>query len=122
MQMSRRESPTPFHVDHPDDVALRPLEQLGVGEVRCTMPPQLVLANRQQFRHQVVEQLEDGATTVRISLAGCAYIDSSGLGVLVSISKEAQRRGARLVLERPNDDLAHLLGYTHLDTLFEIER
>jgi anti-anti-sigma factor len=122
---------SPFRVETAD-VALRPIELLGSGEVRLTLPPQLVIANRQQFKHQALdalELLEAGARTIpitmpitiRIDLAGCGYIDSSGLGVLVSIGKAAKAAGARLVLEGMNEDLVALFGFTHLDTLFDIE-
>lgn len=104
-----------------DDIALRPVEQLDARSVRLTLPPSLVIANRQQFKHQALDALESGARTIRISLAGCGYIDSSGLGVLVSIAKAATAAGAVLVLEQPNEDLVHLFGFTHLDTLFRIE-
>ena len=48
------------------------------------------------------------------------YIDSSGLGVLVSLSKKIREQGGELRLANLNDDLKTLFELTKLDTLFQI--
>ena len=49
-----------------------------------------------------------------------AYIDSSGLGALVSISKRVREAGGDLRLAGLNEDLRSLFELTKLDTLFAI--
>jgi anti-sigma B factor antagonist len=46
---------------------------------------QLIVGNRQELKQQVLEQLEDGDQKFVIDFANTGYIDSSGLGVLVSL-------------------------------------
>ena len=50
------------------------------------------------------------------------YIDSSGLGVLVSLSKKIREQGGELRLAGLNADLQTLFELTKLDTLFAITR
>jgi anti-sigma B factor antagonist len=81
---------------------------------------QLIVGNRQELKQQVLEQLEDGDQKFVIDFANTGYIDSSGLGVLVSLSKKIREQGGELRLSSLNDDLRTLFELTKLDTLFRI--
>ena len=81
---------------------------------------QLIVGNRQELKQQVLEQLEDGDRKFVIDFAETGYIDSSGLGVLVSLSKKIREQGGELRLSSLNDDLRTLFELTKLDTLFRI--
>ena len=58
--------------------------------------------------------------TFVIDFANTGYIDSSGLGVLVSLSKKIREQGGELRLAGLNEDLRTLFELTKLDTLFKI--
>jgi anti-sigma B factor antagonist len=81
---------------------------------------QLIVGNRQELKQQVLDQLEDGDQKFVIDFANTGYIDSSGLGVLVSLSKKIREQGGELRLSSLNDDLRTLFELTKLDTLFRI--
>lgn len=81
---------------------------------------QLIVGNRQELKQKVLEQLEGGARKFLIDFAGTGYIDSSGLGVLVSLSKKIREQGGELRLANLNEDLRTLFELTKLDTLFHI--
>ncbi len=81
---------------------------------------QLIVGNRQELKHLVLEELERGERTFLVDFAGTEYIDSSGLGVLVSLSKKIREQGGELVLAGLNEDLRTLFELTKLDTLFTI--
>lgn len=81
---------------------------------------QLIVGNRQELKQRVLEELEGGARRFLIDFAGTAYIDSSGLGVLVSLSKKIREQGGELRLANLNEDLRTLFELTKLDTLFHI--
>lgn len=49
-------------------------------------------------------------------------VDSSGIGSLVSMAKEARQREVGLILKNLNDDLFQLFNHTGLDRVFTIER
>jgi len=96
-----------------------PIERRGDTLV-LRLPAQLTVANRQELKQQVVDELDRGERRFVIDLAGTLYIDSSGLGVLVSLSKKIREQGGELRLANLNDDLKTLFELTKLDTLFQI--
>lgn len=81
---------------------------------------QLIVGNRQELKQRVLDELEGGETTFVIDFSKTGYIDSSGLGVLVSLSKKIRERGGDLRLSGLNEDLRTLFELTKLDTLFTI--
>ena len=81
---------------------------------------QLIVGNRQELKQKVLEELEGGARKFLIDFSGTGYIDSSGLGVLVSLSKKIREQGGELRLANLNEDLKTLFELTKLDTLFHI--
>jgi len=81
---------------------------------------QLIVGNRQELKQKVLEHLEDGDRKFVIDFSNTGYIDSSGLGVLVSLSKKIREQGGELRLSSLNEDLRTLFELTKLDTLFRI--
>jgi len=81
---------------------------------------QLIVGNRQELKQKVLDELEAGARKFLVDFAGTGYIDSSGLGVLVSLSKKIREQGGELRLANLNEDLRTLFELTKLDTLFQI--
>jgi len=81
---------------------------------------QLIVGNRQELKQRVLEELEKGEQTFVIDFSNTGYIDSSGLGVLVSLSKKIREHGGELRLAGLNEDLRTLFELTKLDTLFVI--
>jgi anti-sigma B factor antagonist len=81
---------------------------------------QLIVGNRQELKQRVLEELEGGGRKFLIDFANTGYIDSSGLGVLVSLSKKIREQGGELRLANLNEDLRTLFELTKLDTLFHI--
>ena len=86
---------------------------LDIGE-------QLVIRGRQEFRDLVLGELEKGARKFVVDFSRTGYIDSAGLGVLISISKQIRAEGGELTLTNLNEDLRSLFHLTKLDTLFGI--
>jgi len=81
---------------------------------------QLIVGNRQELKQKVLDSLDGGARKFVIDFTPTGYIDSSGLGVLVSLSKKIREQGGELRLANLNDDLKTLFELTKLDTLFQI--
>ena len=81
---------------------------------------QLIVGNRQELKQKVLEELEAGGRKFLIDFSSTGYIDSSGLGVLVSLSKKIREQGGELRLSSLNEDLRTLFELTKLDTLFRI--
>jgi anti-sigma B factor antagonist len=64
--------------------------------------------------------VEHGERRFLIDFGQTGYIDSAGLGVLVSLSKKLRERGGEMRLANLNDDLRTLFVLTKLDTLFRL--
>ncbi len=81
---------------------------------------QLVVNNRQEFKQAIIDQIDLGVRTVVVDFTQSAYIDSSGLGALVSLGKRLRDAGGDLRLSGLNDDLRTLFELTRLDSLFPL--
>lgn len=84
------------------------------------MEGELTVGNRQELKSGVLDAVANGDAKVLIDFAQTSYIDSSGLGVLVSLSKHIRESGGELRLATLNEDLSTLFELTRLDTLFNI--
>lgn len=85
-----------------------------------TVEGQLIVANRQELKQVVQDALDGGERRFVLDFGPTAYIDSSGLGALVSINKKVREVGGDLRLAGLNEDLRSLFELTKLDTLFTI--
>lgn len=81
---------------------------------------QLIVSNRQELKQRVLDEADAGGRKFLVDFARTGYIDSAGLGVLVSLSKRLRELGGDLRLANLNDDLQTLFELTKLDTLFQI--
>lgn len=92
-----------------------------MGEVTVVdVDGELTVANRGELKERVLRRLEEGDEVFVIDFSKTGYIDSSGLGVLVSLSKRIREENGRLRLAGLNQDLRTLFELTKLDTLFQI--
>ena len=92
------------------------------GAVVVGVDGQLIVGNRQELKQRVLDALEGGGRRFVVDFTKTGYIDSSGLGVLVSLSKKIREQGGELRLAGLNEDLQTLFELTKLDTLFAIAR
>ena len=90
------------------------------GVTIVSVDGQLIVANRNELKDKVLKALEAGELKVVLDFSSTEYIDSSGLGVLVSVSKKIREAGGELRLAGLNEDLRMLFELTKLDTLFKI--
>jgi anti-sigma B factor antagonist len=82
---------------------------------------QLIVGNRHELKQKVLDALEAGDRKFLIDFTSTGYIDSSGLGVLVSLSKKIRESSGELRLAGLNEDLRTLFELTKLDSLFAID-
>jgi anti-sigma B factor antagonist len=81
---------------------------------------QLIVGNRHELKDLIQAALDSGERKLLVDFSRTGYIDSSGLGALVSVSKRIREAGGELRLAGLNDDLRSLFELTKLDTLFTI--
>jgi anti-sigma B factor antagonist len=96
-------------------------------EVREGTPPTLVLTGEvdphtaTQLEEALAAQIDGGAQAVRIDAAGLAFIDSSGLRVLVDAHRRLGADPSVLVLADVSPTFRRLLEVTGLDEHVTIE-
>jgi anti-sigma B factor antagonist len=81
---------------------------------------QLIVSNRHELKERVAEAVDFGSKKILVDFSKTGYIDSSGLGALVSLAKKLREAGGELRLAGLNEDLRTLFELTKLDTLFSI--
>jgi anti-anti-sigma factor len=66
------------------------------------------------FRNAAMARLEEGATTIVVDLGECTWMDSTFLGTLLVLERQAERsgRGARVLLGSPSLECQRLLEQT----------
>jgi anti-sigma B factor antagonist len=72
------------------------------------------------LRDQIRELAADGRVKIVLNLAQVGYIDSSGLGELVSAHAVVTNRGGAIKLLHLTSRVKDLLQITKLSTLFEV--
>lgn len=97
---------------------LQTKDEGGVLVVR--VEGQLIVGNRSELKELVHAALAAGERKFLLDFARTGYIDSSGLGALVSLGKKVREEGGEMRLAGLNEDLRSLFELTKLDTLFSI--
>ncbi|MFA5844945.1 MAG: STAS domain-containing protein [Coriobacteriia bacterium] len=69
------------------------------------------------FRMNIDRILKSGPGSTIVDISGLDYLDSSGLGLLLSLSKEYSAQGGRLVLVT-NETVDSILQLTRLNGIF----
>lgn len=95
------------------------IEHAGIVTV-VEVDGELTVGNRGELKERVLARLADGDGSFVIDFERTGYIDSSGLGVLVSLSKRIRENGGKLRIAGLNQDLRTLFELTKLDSLFQI--
>jgi len=72
------------------------------------------------LREEVKKALNDGAKRIVLNLGEVNYIDSSGLGTLVSLHTTAHNTGATIKLANLTQRVGDLLQLTKLLTVFDV--
>ena len=79
----------------------------------------LALEGNAQFRECVTATIDAGTRKLIVNMAKVPYMDSSGLGEIISCYVTLQRVSGRLKLLHLNDRLQNLLALTKVTSLFE---
>lgn len=81
---------------------------------------ELVAANAAQVRDQIRATLPATAVRLDLDLSALTFLDSSGLGTLVSLHKTLRSRNGTVRLIKPAPNVRQILELTRLDRVFEI--
>ncbi len=84
-----------------------------------TAPNELCSSTARLWKERVSKDIAN-QTEASIDLSKTRFIDSSGLGVLLSLNKTLQAQGGVLKLLNPSSAVTQLIELTRLHRVFEI--
>jgi len=83
---------------------------------------ELVAANAAQVRDDIRAALPPTCLNLELDLSGLSFLDSSGLGALISLHKTLRLRDGIMRLIKPAANVQQILELTRLHRVFEIVR
>lgn len=86
------------------------------GVAVVTTPARLTMANAPELRMRITDAVQRTARVV-VDLGDTAFVDSSGLGALVSGLKTARQAGGDLRIAGPGEQVRTVLSLTNLDRI-----
>ena len=92
----------------------------GGNILTLATPKRLDAASVDAFKAEGRQALESGRTALIVDLSQTLFIDSAGLGSLVSLLKGCRQRSVRLALAAPTPQVCQIIELTRLHQLFDI--
>lgn len=82
-------------------------------------PPRVVLGeSAEELRATIEEAFRQGVRNLIVDVAGCAYMDSSGIGELLAGMRQAREVGGAVAIVGPRGKIHEILEVTKLAGLF----
>ena len=78
-------------------------------------------ANAERLKPRLLEHLGQFGPDLCLDLGQVNFIDSTGMGMLVSVLKEAKEKGGHVSLVNPNREIQRLLQITGLERVFRVQ-
>ena len=95
------------------------LERVGAAAV-LRIGGDVTTASEADLMDGFADAVDGGATTVILDFAGMEYMNSGGIGLLVTLLVRAQRAGVRLLATGLSDHYRQILSLTRIDEAIEI--
>ena len=68
----------------------------------------------------VADAIQQNVLTCIVDISGLRYINSSGIGVLITILTKFRNKGGEVFLMKPSENVQKLLVITKLNAIFQI--
>ena len=78
-------------------------------------------SNAWQLKPRLLEHMGKYGPELKLDLGQVNFIDSTGLGMLVSVLKEVREKGGHVSLINPNREIQRLLQITGLERVFRVQ-
>jgi anti-sigma B factor antagonist len=91
------------------------VEDIGAGVAVLRLDGKLNMVSAVHFRDAVNSSVSEGFTRLSVDLKGVDFIDSSGLGALISGLKATRMAGGDLRIAAPTTQVQLVLQLTNMD-------
>ncbi|GGH23126.1 STAS domain-containing protein [Paenibacillus segetis] len=92
-----------------------------MSEITIKMPVNFAVEEAVHFREVIKNDINKGAFRFLIDFSECQFIDSTGLGVIVSSYKKCVENGGGIKLKSLNPNVKKIFELTRLTSVFEIQ-
>ena len=96
--------------------------RIGSDSYAVAVTGEMDLYSAPKVRERLTDVIEAGARSVVVDLMGVSFLDSSGLGVLLSASKALRTAGGELVLAADDRRILRVLEITGLGRTIHVEQ
>ena len=96
------------------------VEKLQDG-VKIVVAKDFAIKEAAELREQAYELISQGSRNFTMDFSNCDFIDSSGLGVLVSIYKRCAEKGGAVRILHVKPPVMKVFQLTRLDKVFDIQ-
>lgn len=90
------------------------------NDFTINIPKEFVVDEVANFRVKINSLISEGHKDYVFNFSQCDFIDSTGLGALVSVYKKCAEKGGSVKLESLKPEVEKLFKLTRLDKVFEI--
>lgn len=88
--------------------------------IHISVSGHMYVEDASQLREKALEALGNDGRNVVVDMSGLEYIDSSGMGVLISIHKRCVQRGGGVTIRGLHGTVQELFELTRLTKVFTI--
>ncbi|MBP2032195.1 anti-sigma B factor antagonist [Clostridium algifaecis] len=92
-----------------------------MSELNIEIPENFAVDEADELRKKLDYLLDKNEKSFVLDFSKCTFIDSTGLGVLVSAYKKCKNVNGTFKLHSVNDQVMKIFKMTRLDKVFDIE-
>ncbi len=94
--------------------------ELQEGITLVSVEGRVIYETEREFQEMIYGLIKSGKVNIVLDMAGLSYINSSGLGLIINLLKQAQSVGGDMKLARLQPDIHNLFSITSLVQVFKI--
>lgn len=91
-------------------------------DITIDMPKNFTIEEASKFRLKINKLIDGGEKKFILNFSECDFIDSTGLGVIVSAYKKCEELNGNIKLKALKEQVYTLFKLTRLDRVFEINQ
>ena len=91
------------------------VQHLGTGVVVVSLDGRLNMASAATLRQTIASLVQEGSSRFAVDLSRITFMDSSGLGALISGLKTARQAGGDLRIAAPTEQVQLVLQLTNME-------
>lgn len=82
----------------------------------------IAFTNAHKIKNDILNQIDPEIDVLILNISKVDFMDSSGIGILISLLKKMKNSGGRLVVEHPKLGVQKLFEMTKLDEVIEVRK